>query len=90
MKHRNSLRLLPLLLAAVLLLGLCGAVIAFGLQWMLYAGMVKGVSNSDTMQLLKLVPFEGIWMPVALVFLAVGLLVGVGGSLTAIRKFLRV
>ena len=66
-----------------LLLGLCGAVIAFGLQWMLYAGMVKGVSNSDTMQLLKLVPFEGIWMPVALVFLAVGLLVGVGGSLTA-------
>ena len=65
-------------------------VIAFGLQWVLYTGMVKGVSNSDTMQLLKLVPFEGIWMPVALVFLGVGLLVGVGGSLTAIRKFLRV
>ena len=73
-----------------LLLGLSGAVIAFGLQWLLYSGMVRGVESSDTMQLLRLVPFQEIWVPVALVFLAVGLLVGVGGSLTAIRKFLRV
>ena len=73
-----------------LLLGLSGAVIAFGLQWLLYSGMVRGVESSDAMQLLRLVPFQEIWVPVALVFLAVGLLVGVGGSLTAIRKFLRV
>lgn len=73
-----------------LLLGITGAVVAFGLQWLLYSGMVKGVSSSDTLQLLSLVPFGDIWLPVALVFLAVGVLVGVGGSLTAIRKFLRV
>lgn len=73
-----------------LLLGLFGAAIAFGLQWLLYSGIVQGVSESDTMQLLRLVPFEDIWVPVALVFLGVGVLVGVGGSLTAIRKFLRV
>ena len=73
-----------------LLLGLSGAAIAFGLQWVLYAGIVQGVQNSDTLQLLKLVPFESIWKPVAVVFAAVGLFVGVGGSLTAIRKFLRV
>ena len=73
-----------------LLLGIIGAVVAFVLQWLLYIGMVKGVSNSDTLQLLRMVPFDQIWAPVAVVFVAVGILVGVGGSLTAIRKFLRV
>ena len=73
-----------------LLLGITGAVVAFGLQWLLYSGMVRGVETSDTMQLLRLVPFTDIWMPVAGAFLAVGIMVGVGGSLMAIRKFLRV
>ena len=73
-----------------LLLGLSGASIAFALQWVLYEALVRGVESSDTMQLLRLVHFGDIWMPVAAVFLAVGILVGVGGSLMAIRKFLRV
>ncbi len=73
-----------------LLLGTLGAAIAFGLQWLLYNAMVQGVESSDTMQLLRLVPFTDIWVPVAIAFIAVGLMVGVGGSLTAIRKFLRV
>ena len=73
-----------------LLLGTLGAAIAFGLQWLLYNAMVRGVESSDTMQLLRLVPFTDIWVPVAVAFMAVGLMVGVGGSLTAIRKFLRV
>ena len=73
-----------------LLLGITGAVVAFGLQWLLYTGMVNGVKSSDTLQLLSMIPFSSIWLPVALVFVAVGILVGVGGSLTAIRKFLRV
>ena len=73
-----------------LLLGIFGAVIAFFLQWLIYAGLVQGVENSDSLQLLRMVPFGDIWVPVAIVFLAVGIFVGVGGSLTAIRKFLRV
>ena len=73
-----------------LLLGLIGAAVAFGLQWLLYAAVAQGIESSDTMQLLRVVPFDDIWLPVAAVFAAVGLLVGVGGSLTAIRKFLRV
>ena len=72
------------------LLGLFGAVIAFGLQWLLYSAMANGISNSDTMQLLRVVDFRQIWAPVAAVFAGVGILVGVGGSLTAIRRFLRV
>ena len=73
-----------------LLIGLMGAVIAFGLQWLLYEAISKGISGSDTLQLLRVVSFRKIWGPGAGVFGLVGILVGVGGSLTAIRKFLRV
>ena len=73
-----------------LLLGLFGAVIAFGLQWGLYAAVAQGIANSDSLQILNVVPFTRIWQFVALVFLGTGILVGVGGSLTAIRRFLRV
>ena len=62
----------------------------FSLQWLLYAAVTRGIANSDTMQLLRVVDFRQIWGPVAAVFAGVGILVGVGGSLTAIRKFLRV
>ena len=73
-----------------LLLGLSGAAIAFGLQWLLYEAIAKGIENSDTLQLINVSPFGGIWAPVLCAFILVGILVGVGGSLTAIRKFLRV
>ena len=73
-----------------LLLGLFSAVIAFGLQWGLYAAVAQGIANSDSLQILNVVPFTQIWYIVALVFLGTGILVGVGGSLTAIRRFLRV
>lgn len=73
-----------------LLLGMFSAVIAFGLQWGLYAAVAKGIANSDSLQILTVVPFEKIWQFVAPVFLGAGILVGVGGSLTAIRRFLRV
>jgi cell division transport system permease protein len=73
-----------------LLLGISGAIVAFGLQWLLYSAMVRGVESSDTMQLLRMVPFTDIWTPVAAAFLLVGIMVGVGGSLMAIRKFLHV
>lgn len=73
-----------------LLLGLFSAVIAFGLQWLLHTAVARGIGTSDSLQILTVIPFEQIWQPVALVFLGAGILVGVGGSLTAIRRFLRV
>ena len=73
-----------------LLLGLLGAVAAFLLQWLLYAAMCRGISASDTLQLLRIVPFARSWKVVAIVFGATGLLVGVGGSTMAIRRFLKV
>lgn len=73
-----------------LILGFIGAVIAFGLQWVLYAAMGRAVADSDTLQLLRVVPFERIWGPVAVVFGVAGLLIGVLGSILAIRRFLKV
>ena len=73
-----------------LLLGLISAVVAFVLQWVLYRAIAQGIESSDTLQLLRIVPLEQIYLPVAVAFGVVGILVGVGGSLTAIRKFLRV
>ena len=73
-----------------LLLGLCGAVVAFGLQWLLYEAVANGIGSSDTMQLLEVTPFISIWKPVAMSFAAAGVVIGVGGSLMAIRRFLKV
>ena len=72
------------------LLGLLSAVIAFGLQWLIYASVAKAIASADTLQFLHVVPFGSIWKPVAAIFGAAGMVIGVGGSLTAIRKFLQV
>lgn len=73
-----------------LLTGLLSSVIAFFMQWGLYAGITRGVAGSDMFSLITIVPFMDIWHIVALVFLAAGMLIGVGGSLSAIRQFLKV
>lgn len=72
------------------LLGFLGAVAAFFLQWALYAAVAQGVDTNDTLQLIRIIPFAQLWKPVAATFAGAGILIGVGGSLSAIRKFLQV
>jgi len=72
------------------LLGLLSAVVAFFLQWGLYSLITQGVDTSDTIALIKILPFATMWHTVALVFLGTGLLIGIGGSLSAIRQFLKI
>ena len=72
------------------MLGFLGAVIAFGLQWLLYAAVARGVATNDTLQLVQIIPFQQMWLPGALTFGGAGILIGVGGSLSAIRRFLQV
>ena len=73
-----------------LMFGVFSAVIGFGLQWGLYEAVSVGIDNSDTIQLLHLIEFSEICVPVAVIFLAAGTFIGVYGSLAAIRKFLQV
>ena len=72
------------------LLGLFSAVIGFFLQWGLYEAVARGVASNDTINLITVVPFREMWTYVAAIFAAAGMVIGVGGSLSAIRKFLQV
>ena len=72
------------------LLGFLSAAIAFFLQWGLYAAVAQGVDTNDTLQLIHIIPFQQLWPAVAGIFAAAGIVIGVGGSLSAIRKLLQV
>lgn len=72
------------------MIGILSALVAFLCQWGLYEAVARGVSSNDTLQLIRIVPFQQLWIPVAATFAGAGIVIGVGGSLSAIRKFLQV
>ena len=72
------------------LMGFLGASVAFLMEWGLYEAVAQGVSTSDAMQLIEVIPFKELWGPVAGSFAGAGIFIGVGGSLSAIRKYLQV
>lgn len=71
-------------------LGMVGAGIAFGLEWILYDLLMGRLAAVDTLQLLNFVPFQELLLPMICTFFAAGLFVGVVGSWTSIRKFMDV
>ncbi len=72
------------------LLGMLGASIAFALQWWLYDAMVLRIEAMDTLNMFKFVPFRRLLWPMVLTFMGAGMFVGVVGSWSSIRKFLKV
>ena len=71
-------------------LGMIGAVLAFGLEWVAYDALVQKISHVDALKLFTFVPFENLIVPMVIVFGAAGLFVGIVGSWTSIRKFMDV
>ena len=71
-------------------LGMLGAALAFGLEWVMYDAAVLKISEVDALQLFKFVQFEELLIPMVATFAATGMFVGIVGSWTAIRKFLNV
>ncbi len=71
-------------------LGMVGAGIAFGLEWLLYNLLLSRLAAVDTLQLLSFVPFQQLLFPMITTFFAAGLFVGIVGSWTSIRKFMDV
>ena len=71
-------------------LGMIGAVLAFGLEWVAYDALVQKISHVDALKLFTFVPFENLLVPMLIVFGAAGLFVGIVGSCTSIRKFMDV
>ena len=71
-------------------LGMLGAALAFGLEWVMYDAMIRKISEVDALQLFKFVPFQELLMPMIITFAAAGMFVGIVGSWTSIRKFMNV
>ena len=73
-------------------LGMIGAGLAFGLEWLLYDAMMASLIQADGLRFLaeSFVPFTQLWVPMAIVFGFAGLFVGVVGSWFSIRKFMDV
>ncbi len=73
-----------------MILGLAGAIVAFFLQWGVYELVGKAVIQSDGLSLVTILPFTSLIVNILPVFCGAGLLIGVMGSVLAIRKFLQV
>ena len=73
-----------------MLLGLTGALVAFFLQWGVYTLVGNAISTSDTISLITILPFQPMALNVLGIFAGVGLVIGAGGSVLAIHKFLQV
>lgn len=71
-------------------LGMTGAVLAFGLEWLGYDALVQKVEGIDSLQLFHFVEFQEILLPLVAIFAAAGMFVGIVGSWTSIRKFMDV
>ena len=72
------------------LLGMMGAAIAFGLEWVLYDALILKIEEVDTLKLFAFVPFDELLVPMVATFGFAGLFVGIVGSWTSIRKFMDV
>jgi len=73
-----------------MILGLVGAFLAFFLQWGIYALIQNAITRSGEISIITLIPFSSMAGRVLKTFAATGFVIGTGGSLLAIRRFLQV
>ena len=71
-------------------LGMLGAILAFLLEWLMYDSLVAKLAEQDTLKIFSFVPFTELLLPMIATFVAAGLFVGVVGSWSSIRRFLKV
>ena len=71
-------------------LGMMGAALAFGIEWVMYDALVARIAEVDALNLFSFVPFAQLLVPMIITFCAAGLFVGIVGSWTSIRKFMDV
>ena len=73
-----------------LILGLAGSVVAFFAQWGIYQLVCSLVIEANGLSLIVVIPYADMARRILAIFAASGFVIGVGGSLLAIRKFLQV
>jgi cell division transport system permease protein len=73
-----------------LVLGILGGGLAFLTEWGLYNVVTGRLVGSITGSLLNVIPFQTVALPVFVIYMAVGVLVGAFGGVNAIRNYLKV
>ena len=73
-----------------LILGTLGGGLAFGAVWGLYEVTCQKLLSGFMGTLIQAVPFDVVMIPLLIVFLGIGVIVGVFGGLIAIRDYLKV
>lgn len=71
------------------LLGLFGSVLSFFIEWGLYEAIRMAIVDTGT-QVITIVPYETVLIPMIVVCAGAGFFIGIFGSLMSIRKFLKV
>ena len=71
-------------------LGMLGAALAFGLEWVMYDALLEKIASADSLDLFTFVPFDTLLIPMIITFCSAGMFVGIVGSWTSIRKFMDV
>lgn len=69
-----------------MIIGLIGAVLSYGVIWLVYWRITCVV----TIDFVQLVPFMDMWSYLAIIFTVAGLLIGLIGSFSSVRKHLKV
>lgn len=73
-----------------LILGMTGAMVAFVAQWGVYQLVAKLVIQGNGLSLVTMLSYDSMVPTILTIFCGTGAIIGVGGSLLAIRKFLQV
>ncbi|MDY8022704.1 permease-like cell division protein FtsX [Paenibacillus polymyxa] len=72
------------------LIGLIGSLITVGILFTGYERLLTAVQGDIALNMLKLMPLEGIWIQLSALLIILGMLVGIVGSTLSMRKFLKV
>ena len=84
----NGFIRLPFLVEGFIL-GIFGSVFSFFIEWGLYEALRNAIHGTG-IQFIKFVSFSEIWIPMAIICVIAGFVIGIFGSLMSIRRFLKV
>ncbi|MBR5095105.1 MAG: ABC transporter permease [Oscillospiraceae bacterium] len=73
-----------------LVLGILGGGLGFLAQWGLYDLVTGKLVESLTGDILNVVPFMSVAMPLLIIYLSIGVIIGVFGGMNAIKNYLKV
>ena len=73
-----------------LILGLVGSAIAFFIEWGVYDLVFDRVMSGLAGNIVEIIPFTTLMLPVLIVYLGIGVFVGAFGGIIAIRNYLKV